>query len=146
MLPAFSNYDYLATKSTKGTEILLCFCAFVYKSLFVLKSLAVDFSWDEQYPRNVRINNRSRAFLVVFVDVIYCDNQIPIGSRETDRRYQLVFSPSKAKPSIVYFVPRRIVFMSSYNLSVQHCLFNIKDIEIVFRHLFDGVNGHIIVS
>jgi hypothetical protein len=40
----------------------------------------------------------------------------------------------------------RIVFMSSHNLPVQHGLFDVQDVEIIFRHLFDGVNGQIVVS
>jgi len=31
-------------------------------------------------------------------------------------------------------------------LPVQHGMFDIQDIEVVFRHLFDGVNGQIVVS
>lgn len=36
--------------------------------------------------------------------------------------------------------------MPSHNLAGQHGVFDIEDIEIVFRHLFDGVNGQIVVS
>ena len=44
------------------------------------------------------------------------------------------------------FYSARIVFMSSRNLPVQHGMFDVKDVKVVFRHLFDGVNGQIVVS
>ena len=44
------------------------------------------------------------------------------------------------------FSSARIVFMPSHNASIQHGLFDIKDIKIIFGHLFDGVNGQIVVS
>lgn len=31
--------------------------------------------------------------------------------------------------------------MTSHNLPTQHGLFDIQNIEIVFRHPFDGANG-----
>ena len=37
------------------------------------------------------------------------------------------------------FYSARIVFMSSHNLPVQHGVLDIQDIEVVFRHLFDGI-------
>ena len=44
------------------------------------------------------------------------------------------------------FYSTRIVFMSAHNLPVQHGVFDVQDIEVVFRHLFDSVNGQIVVS
>ena len=51
-----------------------------------------------------------------------------------------------SQPFNCVFCSARIVFMSSHNLSVQHGVFDIQDIEVVFRHLLDGVNGQIVVS
>jgi len=44
------------------------------------------------------------------------------------------------------FCSARIVSMRPHNLPVQHSVFDIHDIQIGFRHLFDGVNSQIVVS
>jgi len=44
------------------------------------------------------------------------------------------------------FDSARIVFMSSHNLPVQYGVFDVQNVKVVFRHLFDGVNGQIVVS
>ena len=44
------------------------------------------------------------------------------------------------------FCSARISFMPTHNLPVQQSLFDVEDIKIIFRHLFDGVNSQIVVS
>lgn len=64
--------------------------------------------------------------------------------KATDDLYYSLTIYSKTFNCVFYSA--RIVFMSSDNLPIQHGLFDVQDIKVVFRHLFDGVNGQIVVS
>ncbi len=75
-----------------------------------------------------------------FVDVIYCDNQKSISRvKPTDDTHHSLTIDSQTFNCVFYSA--RIVFMSSHNLPVQHGMFDIQDIKVVFRHLFDGMNS-----
>jgi len=82
---------------------------------------------------------------VDFTDFIYCDDQESISSVKPADDPDKSFAVYRETFDSI-FRSTGIFFVPPDNLSVKDGLFNVKDVEIVLRHLFHGVNGHVVVS